>query len=87
MHDLDRPDLVAPIEELHPSPNMLGATPLERARVREAERICEMGVLNNIGTVYTAIDEFGSAADLSFMAATASAMPPPTSYSRRRSRF
>jgi glutathione S-transferase len=40
------------LEELHPSPNMIGATPLERARVREAERICEMGVLNNVGTVF-----------------------------------
>jgi glutathione S-transferase len=32
-------------EELHPTPPMLGTTPLERARVRELERIAELGVL------------------------------------------
>ena len=40
------------LEELHPDPPMIGATPLERARVREMERICEAGVLNNVGTVF-----------------------------------
>jgi glutathione S-transferase len=40
------------LEELHPNPPMLGTTPLERARVREAERICEVGGLNNIGTIF-----------------------------------
>jgi glutathione S-transferase len=40
------------LEELNPSPNMIGATPLERARVREVERICELGVMNNVGTVF-----------------------------------
>jgi glutathione S-transferase len=40
------------LEELNPSPNMIGTTPLERARVREAERICEMGVMNNVGTIF-----------------------------------
>lgn len=39
-------------EELHPSPPLLGTSPLERARVREAERICEIGVLNNVGTIF-----------------------------------
>ena len=36
------------LEELHPTPPMLGETPLERARVREAERICEFGVLGSV---------------------------------------
>ena len=40
------------LEELHPKPSMLGSTPLERARVREAERICEIGVLGNVGTIF-----------------------------------
>jgi glutathione S-transferase len=40
------------LEELHPEPSMLGTTPLERARVREAERICEIGVLSNVGTIF-----------------------------------
>jgi glutathione S-transferase len=40
------------LEELHPEPNMLGATPLERARVREAERLCEFGVLSTVGTIF-----------------------------------
>jgi glutathione S-transferase len=39
-------------EELHPTPPMLGTTPLERARVREAERICELGVLSSVGTIF-----------------------------------
>jgi glutathione S-transferase len=33
------------LEELHPEPSMLGATPLERAQTRELERICDLGVL------------------------------------------
>lgn len=40
------------LEELHPNPPMIGTTPLERARVRRLERICEIGVLNNIGTIF-----------------------------------
>jgi glutathione S-transferase len=40
------------LEELHPEPPMLGRTPLERARVREAERIAEIGVLSNVGTIF-----------------------------------
>jgi glutathione S-transferase len=40
------------LEELHPTPSLLGGTPLERARVRETERICEIGVLSNVGTIF-----------------------------------
>lgn len=39
-------------EELHPTPPMIGTTPLERARVRELERIAELGVLGNVATIF-----------------------------------
>lgn len=40
------------LEELNPKPPMLGATPLERARVREIERLCELGVLSNVASYF-----------------------------------
>src|SRR5438105_15713620 len=40
------------LEELHPKPPMIGASPLERARVRELERIAELGVLSSVGTIF-----------------------------------
>lgn len=40
------------LEELHPTPPMVGSTPLERARIREAERICELGVLGTVATIF-----------------------------------
>lgn len=49
------------LEELYPEPPMLGRTPLERARVREAERICELGVLNNVGTIFQNTSPFFAA--------------------------
>jgi len=39
-------------EELHPNPPMIGTTAVERARVRALERICELGVLSRIGTIF-----------------------------------
>jgi glutathione S-transferase len=39
------------LEELHPEPPMIGTTPLERARVRALERVCELGVLARVGRV------------------------------------
>jgi glutathione S-transferase len=39
-------------EELHPNPPMIGSTPLERARVRALERICELGVLSRIAAIF-----------------------------------
>lgn len=36
------------LEELHPDPTMIGRDPLERARVRELERICDIGVLQSV---------------------------------------
>ena len=40
------------LEETHPTPPMLGATPLERARIREAERIADLGVLLAVATIF-----------------------------------
>ncbi len=40
------------LEELHPTPPLLGTTPKERARVRELERIIEFGVLSRIGQIF-----------------------------------
>ncbi len=40
------------LEELHPTPPMIGTSPLERARVREVERIAEQGVLLRIATIF-----------------------------------
>jgi glutathione S-transferase len=39
-------------EELHPNPPMIGTTPLERARVRALERLCELSVLGRIAVVF-----------------------------------
>jgi glutathione S-transferase len=39
-------------EELHPTPPMIGTTPVERARVRELERIAELGVLSRVAAVF-----------------------------------
>lgn len=40
------------LEELHPTPPMIGASPAERARVREVERIAELGILQRVGTIF-----------------------------------
>lgn len=40
------------LEELHPEPPMVGRDPLARARVREVERICELGVLGSVATIF-----------------------------------
>jgi glutathione S-transferase len=40
------------LEELHPEPPMLGRTPLERARVRELERLIETTFLNRIARIF-----------------------------------
>src|SRR5262245_39217671 len=44
--------IVEYLEELHPNKPMIGTTPLERARVRELERICELGVLAGTAAVF-----------------------------------
>ena len=38
-------------EELHPEPPMLGSNPLERARVRELERLADLGLLMNVARI------------------------------------
>jgi len=40
------------LEELHPTPPMIGTSPVERARVRELERICELGVLSSVAQIF-----------------------------------
>ena len=40
------------LEELHPSPPMIGTSALERARVREIERIAEIGVLTRVAQIF-----------------------------------
>lgn len=39
-------------EELHPEPPMIGTEPLERARVRELERLVEMSIFNRIARIF-----------------------------------
>lgn len=39
------------LEELHPDPPMIGRTPVERARVRELERIADLGVLGQVARI------------------------------------
>lgn len=39
-------------EELHPNPPMIGTSPLERARVREVERIAELGILQRVAVIF-----------------------------------
>jgi glutathione S-transferase len=46
--------IVEYLEELHPEPPMIGTTPLERARVRAAERRCELGVLMRVAQLFHA---------------------------------
>ena len=40
------------LEEQNPKPAMIGTTARERARVRELERIADIGVLNSVGTYF-----------------------------------
>jgi glutathione S-transferase len=39
-------------EEQHPTPPMIGTTPVERARTRALERICELGVLSRVAQIF-----------------------------------
>ncbi len=39
-------------EELHPNPPMIGATPVERAKVRSLERLCELSILGRIAVIF-----------------------------------
>jgi glutathione S-transferase len=42
------------LEEIHPEPSMLGSSPLERARLRELDRIAEMWVLGSVAQLVNA---------------------------------
>jgi glutathione S-transferase len=44
-HLLESLAIMEYLEERHPEPPLVGSSPLERARVRELERIAELGVL------------------------------------------
>lgn len=44
------------LEELYPDPPLIGTDPLERARVRELERIAELGVLTPVAVIVHATD-------------------------------
>jgi glutathione S-transferase len=51
------------LEELHPDPPMIGTTPLERARVRELERMIELSLLGRIARVFFNTSPVFAAAD------------------------
>ncbi len=40
------------LEDLNPTPPMIGTSPTERARVREVERIAELGVLFRVAAIF-----------------------------------
>lgn len=40
------------LEEVFPSPPMIGTTPIGRQRVRATERLCEMSVLMRVGRIF-----------------------------------
>ena len=48
------------LEELHPEPVMIGTNPLERARVRALERVCELGVLFRVSTIFLNVHPFAT---------------------------
>jgi len=48
-------------EDLHPTPPMIGTTPLERARTRAAERIAEIGILGRVATIFQNTSPFFAA--------------------------
>ena len=50
-HLLESLAIIEYLEDLHPSPPMIGREPLERARVRELERIAELGVLQPVARI------------------------------------
>lgn len=52
------------LEECYPEPPMIGSAPLTRARVRELERIVELGVLRSVaGIVHATRSPLGHAPD------------------------
>ncbi len=49
------------LEELHPNPPMIGTAPRARARVRELERIADLGVLGRVATIFQNTSPFMAA--------------------------
>jgi glutathione S-transferase len=50
-HLIESLAIIEYLEELYPDPPMLGREPLERARVRELERVADLGVLISVVAV------------------------------------
>ena len=50
-HLIESLAIIEYLEELHPEPDMLGRDPLERARIRETERVIEMRLLGRIARI------------------------------------
>jgi glutathione S-transferase len=46
------------LEELHPDPPMIGTDPLERARVRELERLAEASIFNRVARIFFNSSQF-----------------------------
>lgn len=51
------------LEELYPTPPMIGTNPIERHKVRSMERLCEMSVLLRVGRVFRNTHPMFAAAD------------------------
>jgi glutathione S-transferase len=50
-HLIESLAIIEYLEELYPDPPMLGREPLERARVRELERVADLGVLISVARI------------------------------------
>ncbi len=50
-HLIESLAIIEYLEECYPDPPMIGRTPLERARVRELERMADLGVLLQVGRI------------------------------------
>ena len=65
------------LEEKNPSPPMIGTSPIERARVRELERIIEMSVLGRVARVFRNSHPMFASAHIPQVAEQARAELPP----------
>ncbi len=55
-HLIESLAIIEYLEELHPDPPLIGRSALERARVRELERIAELGVLRVVAQIVHTTD-------------------------------
>lgn len=44
--------IIGYLEDLNPDPPMIGTDPLSRARIREVERIADLGVIGSVGAIF-----------------------------------